>query len=95
MVEEGEFVQEGQPLILLDDVTIAALDSAVVNAEIALKDTGENLADLLGGATPLESAVAESNLADARVASMNAASALAEYTSASGSDSPATTEAKN
>ena len=95
LVEEGEFVQEGQPLILLDDVTIAALDSAVVNAEIALKGAGENLADLLGGATPLESAVAESNLADARVASMNAASALAEYTSASGSDSPATTEAKN
>lgn len=95
LVEEGESVQEGQPLILLDDVTIAALDSAVFNAEIALQDAGENLADLLGGATPLERAVAESNLADARVASMNAASALAEYTSASGSDSPATTEAKN
>ncbi len=95
LVEEGEAVVEGQPLILLDDVTIAALDSAVINAEIALQDAGEILADLLSGATSLEKAIAESNLADARVASMNAASALAEYTSASGSDSPATTDAKN
>ncbi|MBT3996310.1 MAG: HlyD family efflux transporter periplasmic adaptor subunit [Chloroflexi bacterium] len=95
LVEEGESVVEGQPLILLDDVTIAALESAVANAELALQDAGEDLADLLSGASSLERAVAESNLADARVASMNAASALAEYTSDSGTDSPATTAAKN
>lgn len=95
LVEEGENVEEGQTLILLDDVTISSLESAVANAEIALQDAGEDLAELLGGATSLERAIAESNLADARVASMNAASALAEYTSEDGADSPATTDAKN
>ncbi|MDG0866051.1 HlyD family efflux transporter periplasmic adaptor subunit [Candidatus Lucifugimonas marina] len=95
LVEEGESVGEGQPLILLDDVTISSLESAVANAEITLQDAGEDLAELLGGATSLERAIAESNLADARVASMNAASALAEYTSEDGADSPATTDAKS
>ena len=65
LVEEGESVFEGQLLILLDDVTIAALESSVANAEIALQDASENLADLLNGASSLEIAVAESNLADA------------------------------
>ena len=55
----------------------------------------EDLAELLSGATTLESAIAESNLADARVASMNAASALAEFTSKNGGDSPATADAKD
>lgn len=95
LVEEGESVGEGQPLILLDDVTISSLESAVANAEITLQDAGEDLAELLGGATSLERAIAESNLADMRVASMNAASALAEYTSEDGADSPATTDAKS
>jgi multidrug efflux pump subunit AcrA (membrane-fusion protein) len=95
LVDEGDDVTEGQPLILLDDVTIAALDSAVATAESALKDAGEDLAELLGGATGLERAIAVSNLADARVASMNAASDLAEFTSTrSGADSPATVSAK-
>ena len=95
IVEEGEVVEEGQALILLNDVTISSLESAVANAEIALQNAGEDLAELLSGATSLERAIAESNLADARVASMNAAAALAEYTSSDGSDSPATTAAKD
>ena len=95
LVDEGESVIEGQPLIRLDDVTIADLESAVANAEIALKEAGEDLADLLGGATNLESAIAESNLADARVASMDAATALAEFTSTPDSESPATIAAKD
>ncbi|NQW20526.1 MAG: HlyD family efflux transporter periplasmic adaptor subunit [Chloroflexi bacterium] len=95
LVEEGDSVTEGQPLILLDDVTIAVLESAVANAELALQNAGENLAELLGGATDLERAIAESNLADARVASMNAASALAEFTSDGSIDSPATIAAKS
>ncbi|HIF72003.1 MAG TPA: HlyD family efflux transporter periplasmic adaptor subunit [Dehalococcoidia bacterium] len=78
LVDEGDEVSEGQPLILLDDVTIAALESAEATAESALKDAGEDLAELLGGATGLERAIAVSNLADARVASMNAAADLAE-----------------
>lgn len=95
LVDEGDSVVEGQALILLDDVTIAALESAVVTAEITLQNAGEDLAELLGGATNLERAIAESNLADARVASMNAASALAEFTSDNGVDSPATASAKD
>ncbi|HIK88266.1 MAG TPA: HlyD family efflux transporter periplasmic adaptor subunit [Dehalococcoidia bacterium] len=95
LVDEGDEVSEGQPLILLDDVTIAALESAEATAESALKDAGEDLAELLGGATGLERAIAVSNLADARVASMNAAADLAEFTSsAGGANSPATVSAK-
>ncbi len=95
LVEEGDSVTADQPLILLDDVTISALESAVANSELALQNAGEDLAELLSGATTLESAIAESNLADARVASMNAASALAEFTSKNGGDSPATADAKD
>lgn len=95
LVSEGEAVDAGQPLILLDDVTISTLETAVANAEIALQNAGEDLAGLLGGATSLEMAIAESDLADARVASMNAAADLAEYTSDGGSDSPATAAAKD
>jgi HlyD family secretion protein len=95
LVDEGESVVEGQLLIRLDNATIADLESAVANAEIALKEASEDLSDLLGGATNLESAIAESNLADARVASMNAADALAEFTSTSDTESPATIAAKD
>ena len=93
-VEEGETVVTGQTLIGLDAVTVSALESAVASAEVALQNSGEDLAEILNGATTLEWAVAESNLADARVASMNAAEALAEFTSTSGADSPATAAAK-
>lgn len=94
LVEDGEVVTEGQPLIRLDDVTIADLEAAVANAEIALQEAGEDLASILGGATNLETAVAESNLADARVASMDAAADLAEYTSSPNTESPATISAR-
>ena len=93
-IEEGDTVVSGQTLIVLDAVTVSALESAVASAEVALQDAGEDLAEILNGATTLGRAVAESNLADARVASMNAAESLAEFTSASGSDSPATVAAK-
>ena len=93
-VEEGETVVAGQTLIGLDAVTVSALESAVASAEVELQDAGEELAEILNGATTLERAIAESNLADARVASMNAAEALAEFTSSSGADSPATVAAK-
>jgi len=93
-VEEGDTVVAGQTLVGLDAVTVSALESTVASAEVALQDAGEDLAEILNGATTLERAVAESNLADARVASMNAAEALAEFTSASGADSPATVAAK-
>ncbi|MEO1840276.1 MAG: hypothetical protein ABGY21_02135, partial [Pseudomonadota bacterium] len=94
LVDEGDEVVEGQQLILLDNVTIAALESAVADAKIALKDAGESLAELLSGTTSLERAIAESNLADARVASMIAAEDLAEFTTSESSDSPATITAK-
>jgi RND family efflux transporter MFP subunit len=93
-VEEGDTVVAGQTLVGLDAVTVSALESEVASAEVALQDAGEDLAEILNGATTLDRAIAESNLADARVASMNAAKSLAEFTSASGSDSPATVAAK-
>jgi len=58
-------------------------------------DAGEDLTDLINGASSLEIAVAESNLADARVNSMDARSALAEYTTGSNTDSPALIKAKD
>ncbi|MDP6667417.1 MAG: biotin/lipoyl-binding protein, partial [Dehalococcoidia bacterium] len=67
LVEEGEVVSEGQTLILLDDVTISALESAVANAEIDLQDAGEELAELLGGASELERATLESAVANADI----------------------------
>lgn len=95
LVGEGDQVSEGQQLILLDDITIASLESNVASAELDLKEAGEELAEILGGATSLERAVVESDLADARVASMDAASELAEFTSKDGLDSPATLAAKD
>ena len=45
LVVEGEFVVEGQSLILLDDVTIAALESAVANARRVDRDLAEQTYD--------------------------------------------------
>lgn len=94
LVEEGDPVTEGDPLVVLDAVTISALESAVANAEIDIQDAGEDLAELLTGASGLDRAIALSNLADARVTSKNATNALANMTSTDGKDSPATIEAK-
>jgi multidrug efflux pump subunit AcrA (membrane-fusion protein) len=92
LVEEGDTVTADQQLILLDDVTIAALESAVANSEFALQNAGEDLAELLSGATSLESAIAKSNLADARLASMNAEEDLTELLSDATSLESATAE---
>ena len=117
----------GMPLVELDGVTIAALESELAAAEIELENAGEELAELLGGVTELERATLEkavasaeidlqnakddradllngvtdldrataaSDLADARVTTATAAEALAEFTGANGTDSPATATSK-
>ena len=127
LVEEGDEVTAGMPLVELDGVTIAALESELAAAEIELENAGEELAELLGGVTELERATLEkavasaeinlqnakddradllngvtdldrataaSDLADARVTTAMAAEALAEFTGANGTDSPATATSK-
>ncbi|MCH2515189.1 MAG: efflux RND transporter periplasmic adaptor subunit [Dehalococcoidia bacterium] len=127
LVEEGDEVTAGMPLVELDGVTIAALESELAAAEIELENAGEELAELLGGVTELERATLEkavasaeinlqnakddradllngvtdldrataaSDLADARVTTATAAEALAEFTGANGTDSPATATSK-
>ncbi|MDA1278612.1 MAG: efflux RND transporter periplasmic adaptor subunit [Chloroflexi bacterium] len=95
LVDEGDSVTTGQTLIVLDDVTISALESAVAQAEIDLQEAGVELAALLRGATALERAIAASALADARVDVKAAAAQMAEFTSADGTESAATREAKD
>ena len=78
LVDEGDAVTEGQPLIVLDDVTISALESSVAQAEIDLKEAGENLAELLSGLTDVERAALESEAASAEVDLQDANDALAD-----------------
>jgi len=81
MVEEGDIVTAGLPLILLDGVTVAALESALAIAEIELENAGEELAKLLVGVTDLERAALESAAAQAEVDLQNASDSLAELLS--------------
>ena len=47
LVEEGDEVTAGMPLVELDGVTIAALESELAAAEIELENAGEELEELL------------------------------------------------
>lgn len=81
LVEEGDFVTAGQPLIVLDDVTISVLELAIAEAEIDLEKAGEDLVELLGGASDLERATLESAVAKAEIDLQDAGEALAELLS--------------
>lgn len=72
LVEEGEAVTEGLPLVVLDGVTIAALESTLAAAEIELENAGEELAELLGGISDLERAALEKAVASAEINLQNA-----------------------
>jgi multidrug efflux pump subunit AcrA (membrane-fusion protein) len=72
LVEEGDEVTAGMPLVELDGVTIAALESELAAAEIELENAGEELAELLGGVTELERATLEKAVASAEIDLQNA-----------------------
>ena len=76
LVEEGDRVEEGQPLARLDSETAVGLEKAVAQAEIALRNAEEALAKALDPHTPLEIAQAESAVANARLALSDAQEAL-------------------
>ncbi len=77
LIEEGQQVRQGQPLVVLDDETVANLEKAVAQARIGLRDAEEALADVVSAATDLDLAQAQAAVADARVSHSVALGALA------------------
>ena len=77
LIEEGQQVQQGQPLVMLDDETIANLEKAVAQARVGLRDAEEALAELVSVASGLDLAQAQAAVADARVSHAVALEALA------------------
>ena len=77
LIEEGQQVRQGQPLVVLDDETVANLEKAVAQARVGLRDAEEALAEVLGVAANLDLAQAQAAVADARVSHSAALLALA------------------
>ncbi len=77
LIEEGQQVRQGQPLVVLDDETVANLEKAVAQARVGLRDAEEALADVVSAATDLDLAQAQAAVADARVSHSVALGALA------------------
>ena len=77
LIEEGQQVQQGQPLAVLDDETVANLEKAVAQARVGLRDAEEALAEAASTANDLDLARAQADVADARVSHSVALDALA------------------
>ena len=77
LIEEGQQVQQGQPLVVLDDETVANLEKAIAQARVGLRDAEEALAEAASTATDLDLARAQADVADARVSHSVALDALA------------------
>jgi HlyD family secretion protein len=77
LVEEGQQVQQGQPLVVLDDETVANLEKAVAQARVGLRDAEEALADVVSVASGLDLAQTQAAVADAKVSHAVALEALA------------------
>ena len=65
LVDEGDAVEEGAPLVILDAAAIAALEEAVAQARGGLADAVNALAAASAGYTPLDLAQAEAGVASA------------------------------
>ncbi len=76
LVGEGDTVQEGQPLARLDDESVAALERAVAQARIDLRDAEDALEETKAPPTALDVAKAEAAVSDARIALSQAQDAL-------------------
>ena len=77
LVNEGDAVEEGQPLVTLDAATVVALEQAVAQARIALADAEDAFAAAPDGYTPLQLAQAEAEVTDAKLALLDAEDAAA------------------
>ncbi|MCI0821311.1 MAG: efflux RND transporter periplasmic adaptor subunit, partial [Chloroflexi bacterium] len=77
LVNEGDAVEEGQPLVTLDAATVVALEQAVAQARIALVDAEEAFAAAPEGYTLLQLAQAEAKVTDAKLALPDAEDAAA------------------
>ncbi len=77
LVGEGETVDEGQPLVVLDAATVGALALAVDEARVALAKAQGALASAAVGYTPLKLAQAEASVAAVKLALQEAGDAAA------------------
>jgi RND family efflux transporter MFP subunit len=77
LIEEGQQVEQGQPLVMLDDETVANLEKVVAQARVGLRDAEEALAEAASTATDLDLARAQADVADARVSHSVALDSLA------------------
>ncbi len=80
LVEEGEAVDEGQRLALIDSKSVAALKADVAKAEVELRDANKALKTALDPFTRLDVAQAESKVAGAKVALEEASKKLTALT---------------
>ena len=87
LVEEGETVEEGQPLATLDAATVAGLERAVAQARLDLRNAEGALAAAGAGYTALQLAQAEASVATATLALQSAEDTLADL-----ADGPTTEE---
>ena len=76
LVEEGQQAEEGQELVKLDQITVAALEKAVAEARINLQNGEDALAKAKDPHTALDMAQAEANVADARLSLRDVQDAL-------------------
>ena len=72
LVEEGQQVEEGQPLASLDPVTVASLEKAVAAARISVGDAQEALDEVKTGPTEEDTAKTESQVDSANTSLANA-----------------------
>jgi len=78
LVAEGEYVEAGQALASLDQTTIASLERAAAQAEVAVEDAADQLAEAKETADALSLAQAESAIVQAELTLRDAEELLAE-----------------
>ena len=76
LVAEGEAVEEGQALASLDETTVAGLERVAAQAEVALREAEDSLAEARAPADALALAQAESAIAAAELARQEAQEGL-------------------
>ena len=79
LVEEGQQVEEGQPLASLDEAAVASLEKAVAQARVNLRNAEDALAEARDPHTPLELAQAEASVANAKLSLNSAQDALDSF----------------
>lgn len=77
LVEEGEQVQEGEPLASLDAATVASLEKAVAQARINLQNAEDALTEAQNPHTDLQIAQAEAAVTNAKLSLKSAEDTLA------------------